>query len=55
MKKAEKIAEDMISKRRTKLDALIDEIAIEKNLSLVEKLKFASIAREAVNRGEIRL
>ena len=49
------IAKALISEKKMKLNARIDEIAIEKNLSVVEKAKLRARAVDAMDRGELVL
>ena len=55
LKIANDIAKALISEKKMKLNALIDEIAIEKNLSIVEKAKLRARAVDAMDRGELVL
>ena len=52
---ASDIAKALISEKKVKLNARIDEIAIEKNLSIVEKAKLRARAVDAMDRGELVL
>ena len=52
---ASDIAKALISEKKMKLNARIDEIAIEKNLSIVEKAKLRARAVDAMDRGELVL
>ena len=52
LKIANDIAKALISEKKMKLNARIDEIAIEKNLSIVEKAKLRARAIDAIDRGE---
>ena len=51
---AEKIAKEIIAERKAKLDSRINEIAVEKSMSVVERAKFRSRAYSAFDRGELR-
>ena len=51
LKIANDIAKALISEKKMKLNARIDEIAIEKNLSIVEKAKLRARAVDAMDRG----
>jgi len=55
LKIANDIAKALISEKKMKLNARIDEIAIEKNLSIVEKAKLRARAVDAMDRGELVL
>ena len=55
LKIANDIAKALISEKKMKLNARIDEIAIEKNLSVVEKAKLRARAVDAMDRGELVL
>ena len=55
LKIANDIAKSLISEKKMKLNARIDEIAIEKNLSIVEKAKLRARAVDAMDRGELVL
>ena len=55
LKIANDIAKALISEKKMKLDARIDEIAIEKNLSVLEKAKLRARAVDAIDRGELVL
>ena len=52
---ASDIAKALISEKKMKLNVRIDEIAIEKNLSIVEKAKLRARAVDAMDRGELVL
>ena len=52
---AESIARDLAVERRARLDARIDEIAREKDMSVVERARFLARAIDAVDRGELVL
>ena len=52
---ASDIAKALISEKKMKLNARIDEIAIEKNLSILEKAKLRARAVDAMDRGELVL
>ena len=53
LKIANDIAKALISEKKMKLNARIDEIAIEKNLSVLEKAKLRARAIDAIDRGEL--
>ena len=55
LKIANDIAKALISEKKMKLNVRIDEIAIEKNLSIVEKAKLRARAVDAMDRGELVL
>ena len=55
LKIANDIAKALISEKKMKLNVRIDEIAIEKNLSVVEKAKLRARAVDAMDRGELVL
>ena len=55
LKIANDIAKALISEKKMKLNARIDEIAIEKNLSIVEKAKLRARAIDAIDRGELEI
>ena len=55
LKIANDIAKALISEKKMKLNARIDEIAIEKNLSIVEKAKLRARAVDAIDRGELEI
>ena len=55
LKIANDIAKALISEKKMKLNARIDEIAIEKNLSVLEKAKLRARAVDAMDRGELVL
>tara|TARA_Y100001938_G_C7764369_1_gene270118 strand:- start:303 stop:479 length:177 start_codon:yes stop_codon:yes gene_type:complete len=50
---ASDIAKALISEKKMKLNARIDEIAIEKNMSVLEKAKLRARAIDAIDRGEL--
>ena len=52
---ASDIAKALISEKKMKLNVRIDEIAIEKNLSVLEKAKLRARAVDAMDRGELVL
>ena len=55
LKIANDIATALISEKKMKLNVRIDEIAIEKNLSVLEKAKLRARAVDAMDRGELVL
>jgi len=55
LKIANDIAKALISEKKMKLNVRIDEIAIEKNLSVLEKAKLRARAVDAMDRGELVL
>ena len=52
---AESIARDLAVERRARLYARIDEIARERDMSVVERARFRARAIDAVDRGELVL
>ena len=50
---AESIARDLAVERRARLDARIDEIARERDMSVVERARFRARAIDSVDRGEL--
>ena len=52
---AESIARDLAVERRARLDARIDEIAIERDVSVVERARFRARAIDAIDRGELEI
>ena len=52
---AESIARDLAVESRARLDARIDEIARERDMSVVERARFRARAIDAVDRGELVL
>ena len=52
---ASNIAKALIAEKRVKLDIRIDEIAKDKGMSIVEKVKFRARAIDALDRGELVL
>ena len=55
LKIANDIAKALISEKKMKLNARIDEIAIEKNLSVLEKAKLRARAIDAIDRVELEI
>ena len=55
LKIANDISKALISEKKMKLNVRIDEIAIEKNLSVLEKAKLRARAVDAMDRGELVL
>ena len=49
---AESIARDLAVERRARLDSRIDEIAKERDMSVVERARFRARAIDAIDRGE---
>ena len=49
---ANDIARALLAEKKMKLNARVDEIAREKNMSIVERAKFRSRAIEALDNGE---
>ena len=47
------IARALIAEKRVKLDNRVDEIARDKNMSIVERAKFRARAVEALDNGEL--
>ena len=52
---ASDIAKILLTEKKMKLDARVDEIAREKEMSIVEKAKFRARAVEALDNGELVL
>jgi hypothetical protein len=52
---AESIARDLAVERRARLDARIDEIARERDMSAVERARFRARAIDAIDRGELEI
>ena len=52
---AESIARDLAVERRARLDARIDEIARERDMSVVERVRFRARAIDAIDRGELEI
>ena len=52
---AESIARDLVVERRARLDSRIDEIARERDMSVVERARFRARAIDAIDRGELVL
>ena len=52
---AESIARDLAVERRARLDARIDEIARERDMSTVERSRFRARAIDAIDRGELEI
>ena len=52
---ANNIAKILLAEKKMKLNARVDEIAREKNMSIVERAKFRSRAIEALDNGELVL
>ena len=52
---AESIARDLAVEGGARLDARIDEIARERDMSVVERARFRARAIDAVDRGELVL
>ena len=50
---AKNIARALIAEKRVKLDNRVDEIARDKNRSIVERAKFRARAVEALDNGEL--
>ena len=51
----ESIARDLAVERRARLDARVDEIAVEKGMSVVERARFRARAIDAIDRGDLVL
>ena len=47
------IARNLTAEKRARLDARVDEIARDKNMSIVERAKFRARAVEALDNGEL--
>jgi len=52
---ANDIARALLAEKRMKLNARVDEIAREKNMSILERAKFRARATEALDNGELVL
>ena len=52
---AESIARDLAVERRACLDARIDEIARERDMSIEERARFRARAIDAIDRGELEI
>ena len=52
---AEKIAKEIIAERKAKLDARVNEIAAERNMSVLDKARLRARAIDAMDRGELTL
>ena len=52
---AESITRDLAVERRARLDARIDEIARERDMSVVERARFRARAIDAIDRGELEI
>ena len=52
---ASDIAKVLLAEKKMKLNARVDEIAVEKGMSVVERAKFRARAVEALDNGELRL
>ena len=52
---AESIARDLAVERRSRLDARIDEIARERDMSVVERARCRARAIYAIDRGELEI
>ena len=50
---ANTIAKILLAEKKMKLNARVDEIAREKNMSIVERAKFRARAVEALDNGEL--
>ena len=50
---ASDIAKVLLAEKKMKLDASIDEVAAEKNMSVLEKAKLRARAIDAMDRGEL--
>jgi len=55
LKIASDIAKALLAEKKMKLDVRIDEIAIEKSMSIAEKVKLRARAIDAIDRGELIL
>ena len=52
---ASDIAKVLLAEKKMKLNARVDEIAREKNMSILERAKFRARATEALDNGELVL
>ena len=52
---ANDIARALLAEKKMKLNARVDEIAREKNMSILERAKFRARATEALDNGELVL
>ena len=52
---ASDIAKILLAEKKMKLNARVDEIAREKNMSILERAKFRARATEALDNGELVL
>ena len=52
---AKDIARALLAEKKMKLNARVDEIAREKNMSILERAKFRARATEALDNGELVL
>jgi|TARA_Y100000034_G_scaffold48700_1_gene60258 hypothetical protein len=50
---ASDIAKVLLAEKKMKLNARIDEVAAEKNMSVLEKAKLRARAIDAMDRGEL--
>ncbi len=50
---ASDIAKVLLAEKKMKLNARIDEVAAEKNMSVLEKTKLRARAIDAMDRGEL--
>ncbi len=50
---ASDIAKVLLAEKKMKLNARIDEVATEKNMSVLEKAKLRARAIDAMDRGEL--
>ena len=55
LKIASEIARALLAEKKMKLNARIDEVAAEKNMSVLEKAKLRARAIDAMDRGELVL
>ena len=55
LKIASDIAKALLAEKKMKLDVRIDEIAIEKSMSIAEKVKLRARVIDAIDRGELIL
>ena len=49
----EGIAKAHLASKKTRLNARVDEVALEKNMSVLEKAKLRARAIDAMDRGEL--
>ena len=55
LKIASEIARALLAEKKMKLNARIDEVAAERNMSILEKARLRARAIDAMDRGELAL